>query len=153
MGKLRKCLFRKQNWGPAPGTEGSMENKTCRLDPVSHREPWPWKGPAVGEGQFSVPLHTPQKATVAKQMALHIFKPLFNTVTFFACLLFMPLVKSPTSCHHLEENVRGLWLPVPLLSSAGEMSPGTSASCGPGSRMSETAEGGPFTKMNHHRGP
>ena len=34
---------------------------------------------------------------------------------FFACLLFIPLVKSFTSCHCLKENFRGLWLPVPLL--------------------------------------
>lgn len=69
-------------------------------------------------GGVSLSPHT-LEALVAKQMAQDIFKPLFNTVTFFACLLFLPLVKSPTSCHCLKENVRGLWLSVHLLSSGG----------------------------------
>lgn len=116
-----------------------MENKTRRLDKVHL-----W-GPDQGETQEweterSLSPHIPHKAVVAKQMAQHIFKPLFNTVTFFACLLFIPVVKSPTSCHHFKENVRGLWLPVPLLSLVGKRGLGTSAHCGPGYRTGEIAK-------------
>lgn len=104
----------------------------------------PWTG-----GREGLCPHTPQKAVVAKQMAQHIFKPLFNTVTFFVCLLFIPLVKSPTSCHCLQENVRGLWLPVCLLSSVGERGPGTSASCGPGCRTGEAPDQNEPTTQVH----
>ena len=71
-----------------------------------------------GKGQRRSPSpHIPLKAMVAKQMAHSTFLNRFSTQSlfFFACLLFIPLVKSSTSCHCLKENVRGLWLPVPLL--------------------------------------
>ena len=92
-----------------------MESKTCRLDKVHHCGPWPrwdleWKR------RRSLSQHIPLKAVVAKQMAHSTFLNHFLTQSlFFACLLFIPLVKSFTSCHCLKENVRGLWLPVPLL--------------------------------------
>ena len=72
--------------------------------------------PGVEEEEVSVPTYTPQSRGGQTDGTQHIFELLFNTATFFfACLLFIPLVKSSTSCHCLKENVRGLWLPVPLL--------------------------------------
>lgn len=74
-------------------------------------------------------------------MAKHIFKPLFNTVTFFLpVLLFIPLVKSPTSCHHLQENVRGLVAACACSQLSGGEEPRTSASCSPACRTGEAAE-------------
>lgn len=102
-----------------------------------------------GEGG-SLPIYTP-KALVAKQMARHIFKPLFNTVTFFACLLFLPLVKSHTSCHCLEKNVRGLWLPMHLLSSVGVGDGGclgNSPAVVLAAELVKMLKGGPLTQMN-----
>ena len=123
LGKLRKCLFRKKNEGmhweqrEAEKRLRDMENKACRLDKVHHCGPWPkWDLEWKRTEEVSVPTYTPQSHGGQTDGTQHIFKPLFNTVTFFfACLLFIPLVKSSTSCHCLKENVRGLWLPVPLL--------------------------------------
>lgn len=113
-------------------------------------------GPDQGETQEwergrSLSPHIPHKAVVAKQMAQHNFKPLFNTVTFFACLLFIPLVKSSTSCHCLKENVRGLWLPVPLLSSVGERVQGPQLAVILAAELVKRLRGGPLTKMNPPR--
>ena len=139
--------FQEAKWGCALGTEGSRKKDwgTWKIK-LAELIKFIIVGPDQGETQEwergrSLSPHIPHKAVVAKQMAQHIFKPLFNTVTFFACLLFIPLVKSSTSCHCLKENVRGLSLPVPLLSSVGERVPGTSARCGPGCRTCEAAEG------------
>lgn len=110
----------------------------------------------MGEGKVSLPPHT-LKAAVAKQMA-HTLLSHFLTVIFFnAFLLFIPLVKSPTSCHCLEENVRAVAAcaspQLRALAGGGEEDfLGISASCGPGCRTGESADGRPLTNRNPPRG-
>lgn len=131
-----------------------MENKTSGLIKFlivasDHGEIQEWERGGSLPG-VSLPTYTP-KALVAKQMARHIFKPLFNTVTFFACLLFLPLVKSHTSCHCLEKNVRGLWLPMHLLSSVGVADGGclgNSPAVVLAAELVKMLKGGPLTQMN-----
>lgn len=130
------------------GTERSRKKETWKTKLADLIKFLMWalttERPRNGRGEgFCPPPHPPQKATVAKQMAEHIFKPLFNTVTYFFSLL--ALYAFSQKSYQLSPSQRKCQGAVVACAfprrSGRERRPRTSASCGPGCRMSAATEG------------